>query len=151
MLLPCYTETAEMVAAAGSSVLAARLPPRCSLALWILDDGRDPAKAAWAAACAARHPGAAVYYVGDRVRPEHEVNRPEHSISLPQRGENTKQQKSPTVRLAKPHLAMDRELATHHAALYGVLCYPGLYTRDSRNALGHRGSACRRCAGARAR
>ncbi len=76
VLLPCYAETADMVAAAGGAVLAARLPPRCSLRLWLLDDGRDPGKAAWAAAAdAAAPPGAAVRYLGARAVPDNEVSR----------------------------------------------------------------------------
>lgn len=76
VLLPCYAETADMVAAAGGAVLAARLPPRCSLRLWLLDDGRDPGKAAWAAAAnAAAPPGAAVRYLGARAVSDNEVSR----------------------------------------------------------------------------
>lgn len=73
VLLPCYTETAALAAAAGESVLAARLPPGCSVTLRVLDDGRDPAKAAWAAAAGARCPGKSVRYLCERARPECEV------------------------------------------------------------------------------
>ncbi|KAK9845425.1 hypothetical protein WJX81_006137 [Elliptochloris bilobata] len=72
VLLPCYTETAAMAAAAAESVLAARLPPGCALTLWLLDDGRDPAKAAWVAAANARA-SASVGYLSERARPECEA------------------------------------------------------------------------------
>ena len=85
VLLPCYTETAALAAAAGESVLAARLPPGCSLALRVLDDGRDPAKAAWAAAAAARCPGVAVSYMCERSRPEYEVRALPTRAAVPSR------------------------------------------------------------------
>ena len=49
-LIPCYTEAADIVRQTVLAAANADLPDKCRRTVYLLDDGRDPAKAAFIAA-----------------------------------------------------------------------------------------------------
>lgn len=85
VLVPCYTEPLEIVAEAVWAAHAAALPSlgkgksKIKKTVWLLDDGNDPAKAAWVAGLAKSEGGgggkdASVRYVSNRPKAAHELN-----------------------------------------------------------------------------
>jgi hypothetical protein len=63
-LVPCYTESIDIVADTVWAVAEAELPPGAARTVWLLDDGNDAAKAAWVASL--KSPD--VKYVGGRPK-----------------------------------------------------------------------------------
>ena len=88
VLIPCYTEPLEIVAETVWAAHAAALPSlgkskgggKIRKTVWLLDDGNDPAKAAWVAGLAKSEGGggggasASVRYVSNRPKAAHELN-----------------------------------------------------------------------------
>ncbi len=54
VLIPCYTESLDIVATVVLAAADALLPGKCRRTVYLLDDGKDRAKAAWVAAQARR-------------------------------------------------------------------------------------------------
>ena len=50
VLIPCYTESLDIVATVVLAAADAMLPAQCRRTVYLLDDGKDKAKAAWVAA-----------------------------------------------------------------------------------------------------
>ena len=69
-LVPCYTEALEIVAETVWALHTARVPPGCTVTVWLLDDGRDPAKRDWVASLGTPR----VRYASGRARPAGELN-----------------------------------------------------------------------------
>jgi len=54
VLIPCYTESLDIVATVVLAAADALLPGKCRRTVYLLDDGKDRAKAAWVATQARR-------------------------------------------------------------------------------------------------
>ena len=54
VLIPCYTESLDIVSTVVLAAADALLPGKCRRTVYLLDDGKDRAKAAWVAAQARR-------------------------------------------------------------------------------------------------
>ena len=50
VLIPCYTESLDIVSTVVLAAADALLPPKCRRTVYLLDDGKDKAKATWVAA-----------------------------------------------------------------------------------------------------
>ena len=70
VLIPVYTEALTIVAETVWAAAEADLPPGATSTVWLLDDGRDPAKKEWVAGLACPR----IRYVSGRARPAGEVN-----------------------------------------------------------------------------
>ena len=92
VLIPCYTEPLEIVAETVWAAHAAPLPSlggnkarsKIRKTVWLLDDGNDPAKAAWVAGLAKAEGGASsgsVKYVSNRPKAPHELNGKASNLS----------------------------------------------------------------------
>ncbi|GBF89253.1 six-hairpin glycosidase [Raphidocelis subcapitata] len=72
VMVPCYKEPLEIVAATVDAALQADLPPGVARILYLCDDGADPAKRAWLEEKWG-NTGAAIYVTG-RTRAKGEIN-----------------------------------------------------------------------------
>jgi hypothetical protein len=68
ILVPCCTEPLDCVQETLLAAIAARLPRGCTKALWLCDDGADPAKRAFVARLDAASPDCRVRYVTGRAK-----------------------------------------------------------------------------------
>ncbi|KAF8062642.1 VHA-F [Scenedesmus sp. PABB004] len=69
ILVPCYKESLAVITNTVTAALAAEVPPGVSRTLWLCDDGKDAAKAAFIATL-----GDDARYVSGRVRAPGEIN-----------------------------------------------------------------------------
>ena len=70
VLVPCYTESLEIVAQTVAAAANADLPPKACRTVYMLDDGNDPAKSAWVAEQGRED----IVYISGRVRTKGETN-----------------------------------------------------------------------------
>ena len=70
VLIPCYTESLEIVQQTVLAAANADLPPLACRTVYLLDDGKDPTKAAWVAEQGRED----IVYISGRVRSKGETN-----------------------------------------------------------------------------
>lgn len=51
VLIPCYNETQEMVAATVQAAYNAKMPAGCDKTIYLCDDGKDKNKRKWCVLC----------------------------------------------------------------------------------------------------
>ena len=70
VLIPCYTESLEIVQQTVLAAANADLPPLACRTVYLLDDGKDPTKAAWVAEQGRED----IVYISGRIRSKGETN-----------------------------------------------------------------------------